>query len=208
MIFTFEKYELIYLSRKIKRFNMRMMMKINYIIIKLKINIKMLKLQINIKLKWHFHMKTIKIKMITQCMTLTLFKILTFTWKTFFVKIKQIYSMMIHSIMIYTSTIWHEFINKLNENLNDRFFVIQNKCVRMITNIFKIISIQILKIKTIVLLFNVHLNKLQMKIRMWLKNSNYSQQIKIVCDRMTRRLRGVKKWPICQNPISNQKKMI
>ena len=51
MVFIFEKYELIHLSRKTKRFNMRTTMKISDIIIKSKINIKMLKLQINIKLK-------------------------------------------------------------------------------------------------------------------------------------------------------------
>ena len=151
-------------------------------------------------------MKTIKIKMIIQCMTL--FKILTFIWKTFFIKTKQIYSVIICSIMIYTSTIWHEFINKLNENSNNKFFVTQNKCLHMITNVFKTISIWILKTKMIVLLFNIHLKKLQTKIKMRLKNSNRSQQIKIVCDKMTRRLRGVKKRPARRNLIPKQKKMI
>ena len=142
--------------------------------------------------------------MITQC--ITLFKIMIFMWKTFFIKTKQIYSMIIHSIMIYVLTIWHEFINKLNKNPNNKFFIMQNKYLCAITNVFKTILIWILKMKTIVLLFNVHLNKLQMKIKMWLKNSNYSQQIKIVCDKMTRFLCGVKKWSIHQNFISKQKK--
>ena len=165
----------------------------------------MLKLQINIKLKWHFHMKTIKIKMIIQC--ITLFKILILTWKTFFIKIKQIYLIIICLIIIYTLTIWHEFINKLNKNPNNKFFIIQNKYLCIIINVFKTISIQILK-KTIILLFNVHLNKLQTKTRMWLKNSDCSQQIKVACDKVTLRLRGAKKWPICRNFISKQKKMI
>ena len=151
-------------------------------------------------------MKTIKIKMITQC--LTLFKILIFTWKTFFIKTKQIYSMMIHLIMIYALTIWHEFSNKLNKNSNDKFFVTQNKCLRMITNVFKIVLNWILKMKIIVSLFNVHLNKLQAKTRMRLRNSNRSQQIKTVCDRMTRRLRGAKEWPAHRSFIPKQKKMI
>ena len=78
----------------------------------------------------------------------------------------------------------------------------------MITNIFKTILIQILKTKMIVLLFNVHLNKLQTEIKMQLKILNCSQQIKAVCDRMTRRLRDVKKWSTRRNFISKQKKMI
>ena len=206
MIFIFEKYELIYLSRRTKRFNMRATMKINDVTIKSKINVKVLKLQINIKLKWHFHMKTIKIKMITQCMTL--FKILIFTWKTFFIKAKQIYSTMIHPIMIYALTIWHEPISKLNKNPNNKFFVTQNKCLRMIINAFKTISIWILKTKTVVLSLNIHLNKLQAEVRMRLRDSNRSQQIKAACDRVTRRLRGAKKWPARRNLIPKQKKMI
>ena len=65
-----------------------------------------------------------------------------------------------------------------------------------------------MKTKIIVLLFNVHLNKLQMKIRMWLRNSNHSQQINIICDKMTRRLRDMKRWPVRQNLIPKQRKMI
>ena len=85
-----------------KRFNMQITMKIDDIAVELKIDVKMLKFQIDFKLKWHFHMKIIKIKMITQCMIL--FKIMIFTWKPFFIKMKQIYLMMIHLIMIYIST--------------------------------------------------------------------------------------------------------
>ena len=185
---------LIYLSYRTKRFNMCATMKINDVIIKLKIDIKVLKLQINIKLKWHFHIKT--------------FKILIFTWKMFFIKTKQIYLMIICSIMIYTLTIWYEFINKLNENPNNKFFVTQNKYLRVIINVFKIILIWILKTKTIVLLFTVHLNRLQTKVKIQLRNSNCSQQIKAVYDKVTRRLRDVKKWPTRRNPISKQKKII
>ena len=45
----------------------------------------------------------------------------------------------------------------------------------------------------IVLLFNFYLNKLQTEIKMRLKILNYSQQIKIVYDKVTQRLRDMKK---------------
>ena len=70
-----------------------------------------------------------------------------FTWKSFFVKMRQMYLMIIHPIMIYTTIIWHKFIDKLNENSNDKFFVTQNICLRTIIKIFKTISIQIFKKK-------------------------------------------------------------
>ena len=65
-----------------------------------------------------------------------------------------------------------------------------------------------MKTKTIVLSFNFHLNKLQTKIKMRLKNTGHSQEIKIICDKMTWHLPGAKKWPTRQNFISKQKKMI
>ena len=65
-----------------------------------------------------------------------------------------------------------------------------------------------MKTKMIVLLFNIYLNKLQKEIKMRLKDSNHSQQIKTICDNMTRRLRGAKKWPAHQNFIFKKKKMI
>ena len=40
----------------------------------------------------------------------------------------------------------------------------------------------------IILSFNIHLEKLQMKAKMRLKNSDHSQKLKIVCDKITRRL--------------------
>ena len=204
-VFILKKYELIYLSCRMKRFNMRAMMKIENVAVKSKINIKMLKLQIDIKLKWHFHMKTIKIKMIIQNMTL--FRIVIFTWKAFFAKAKQIYSTMIRSIMIYAAAIWHESIDKLNDNSNDKFLITQNKCSRMIANAFKTISIRILKTKTIIPPFNVHLNKLQTETRMRLRNSNHSQQIKAACDKIARRLRGARGRLARRDPTPGQRKM-
>ena len=121
---------------------------------------------------------------------------------------EQIYLMMIHLIIIYILTIWHEFINKLNKNSNDKLFVTQNKYLCIITNVFKIILIWILKIKMIVSSFNVYFNELQTEIKMRLKNSNHSQQIKTAYDKITQRLRGAKKRPAHRNFISKQKKMI
>ena len=77
--------------------------------------------------------------MATQCMALS--RISASTWGAFFAKARQVYSAVIRPAMIYALTIWHAPINKLNENPNKKFFVMQNKCLRMITNVFKTISI-------------------------------------------------------------------
>ena len=114
----------------------------------------------------------------------------------------------IYLIIIHTTTIWHEFIDKLNRNPNDKFFVTQNKGLRTMVDVFKTTSIWILKTKKMISSFNIHFNKLQTKTRMRLKNSNHSQQIKIVHDKTTRRLREMKKRPVRWKFISKQKKMV
>ena len=60
--------------------------------------------------------------MITQCMTLS--KIIVSIWNAFFVKTQQKYSMMIHSMMTYTSIIWHDLIDKFNEKTCDKLSII------------------------------------------------------------------------------------
>ena len=43
---------------------------------------------------------------------------------------------------------------------------------------------------------------------MCLKNSKCAQQIKIICNKMTRHLRDIKKQSADQNPISKSKKTV
>ena len=147
---------------------------INNVIIIFKTHVYILNLQINFKLKWNFHIKFIKIKMITQCIILS--KIIVSIWNAFFIKTWQIYSMMIYLMMTYTLTIEHNLIDKFNEKICDKLSIIQNKCLRTIANAFKIIFVKMLKTKIFVLFLNVHLNWLQAKTKMRLRNIDQTKK--------------------------------
>jgi hypothetical protein len=64
IVFASTKYELIHLTRNLKRFNMTITINIDFITIFSKIDIRVLRLQINIKLRWESHVRKIQRKMI------------------------------------------------------------------------------------------------------------------------------------------------
>ena len=161
---------------------MIVMININNVIIIFKTYVCVLNLQINFKLKWDFHIKFIKTKMITQCMILS--KIIVSIWNAFFVKTQQMYSTMICSMMTYASMIWHNSIDKFNKKTCDKLSIIKNKYLCMITNAFKIILIKMLKIKFFILFLNIHLNHVQIKIKMRLHNFDQTKQIRVVCEKV------------------------
>ena len=95
------KYELIHLTRNVKKFNMKVMINIKNIVIEFKSNIRVLKLQIDFRLKWDFYVKKIQIKMSKQKLILS--KLTTFIWKTTLAKIRIFYSSIIRSFITYVS---------------------------------------------------------------------------------------------------------
>jgi hypothetical protein len=71
IVFASIKYELIHLTRSSKKFDMTVMINIDFITIISKIDIRVLRLQIDIKLRWESHVRKIQKKMISQFMTLS-----------------------------------------------------------------------------------------------------------------------------------------
>jgi hypothetical protein len=64
-----------------------------------------LRVQIDNKLKWDAHLRSVQKKMIIQILILS--RLIAFTWRACFSRIKLIYTIIIRSIIIYDSTIWH-----------------------------------------------------------------------------------------------------
>ena len=75
------------------------------------------------------------------------------------------------------------------------------------TDVFKITSIRVLKMKTHMFLLMIQLNKLQTKIKIQLHNMNYTEQIRIICNKMTFRLQKRREKTIKIRFTSNIKKM-
>jgi hypothetical protein len=132
-VFALIKYELIHFTRNSKKFNMIVIFNIINNIIESKTNIRVLELQIDTKLKWDSHVRKIQKKMIKQSMTLI--KISVLIWEIIFSKSRVVYIFVIRSIMIYVSSIWH-IIKKKRTNINEKLTMLQNKCLRIVIDIF------------------------------------------------------------------------
>jgi hypothetical protein len=165
-VFVSIKYELIHFIRNSKKFNMIVILNIINNIIESKTNIRVLELQIDTKLKWDSHVRKIQKKMIRQSMTLI--KISVLIWKIIFSKSRVVYIFVIRSIMIYVSSIWH-MLKKKRTSINEKLTMLRNKCLRIVTDVFRVTLISVLKAETYIISMNIHLNQLQTQARFRLR---------------------------------------
>ncbi len=99
IVFASIKYELIHLTRNISKFDMQTSIKICDVV-KQSINyVRVLNVQIDNKLKWNAHFRSVQKKMTTQILIFS--RLIAFTWKACFSKIRLIYTTIIRSIIIY-----------------------------------------------------------------------------------------------------------
>ncbi len=89
-----------------------------------------------------------------------LFKIFAFIWKTIFNKTRVIYIFLVRLIMTYIFSVWHMLKIK-KTSIDDKLTVLQNKCLRTISNVFRIILVSMFEIETHIVSINTHLNQLQ-----------------------------------------------
>jgi hypothetical protein len=78
---------------------------------------------------------------------MTLIKILASIWKIIFSKSRVVYIFVVCSIMIYVSSIWH-MLKKKRTSINEKLMMLQNKCLRIVINVFRVILIFVLKAET------------------------------------------------------------
>ncbi len=142
------KYELIYLTKNHRKFNMQIELRIKAIQKTFALYVQILSVQINSKLKWRSHVRTIQKKMITQMMILSRFT--TFTWRTCFARARLIYSSVVRFAIIYDSFVWyasHERSNSVSATTT-QLMKIQKIALRIVFENFRVISLKILKEKT------------------------------------------------------------
>ncbi len=169
--FASEKYKLTHFTRKSKRFDMTVSLRIENSIIKLKLNVQILEVQLNMKLQWNSHLRQIEADYVIKMLMLSQLEI--FIWEATFAKARQIYSVMIRSEMTFEASIWHQ--RDKEEELSSkkrRLETLQNQALHHMINIFKKVNIEMLKVETYTFLLHVHLNKLQNQVtlRSWIND--------------------------------------
>jgi hypothetical protein len=88
---------------------------------------------------------------------MTLIKISASIWKIIFSKSRVVYIFVIRSIMIYVLSIWH-MLKKKRMSINEKLTMLQNKCLRIVTDVFRVTFISVLKTKMYIISMNIHLN--------------------------------------------------
>jgi uncharacterized membrane protein (DUF485 family) len=205
IVFALIKYELIHLTRNLKRFDMTITINIDFITIILKIDIRTLRLQIDIKLRWESHVRKIPKKMISQFMILS--KISISTWDVIFARIRQIYTTMIRSTIIYEFVVWHilKKVKNVKTSIN-KFIIMQNKCLRTIIKAFKIILISMLEAEIYIFFIDAHFDQLQTSIKIRLRFEKLQRLIANSCRTIINKLRDRMKRRRDRNSISSEKK--
>ncbi len=109
-----------------------------------------------------------------------------FTWEIIFTKARQIYSAVVRSEIAFKASVWHQ--REKEKELSDkecRLETLQNQILRHITEMFKRVSIEILKAEMYISSLHVYLNMLQDKItlRSWVNDCTQKirQACKLIC---------------------------
>ncbi len=103
--FLITKHKLIHFTRTFKWFNMKVDVKLMKHQIDLKSDIKVLKVQLNFKLKWVIHMHHVEVKLVIKQKIMQ--TIIEFTWDSSMMTSKQIYFVMMCSLLSHEVIIWY-----------------------------------------------------------------------------------------------------
>ncbi len=103
--FLMTKHELIHFIKTSKWFNMKVDVKLIKHQIDLKSNIRILRVQLNFKLRWVIYMHHVEAKLVIKQKIMQ--TIIEFTWDSSMMMSKQIYFVMMHSLLSHKVIIWY-----------------------------------------------------------------------------------------------------
>ncbi len=145
--------------------------------INLKSDIRVLRVQLNFKLKWMIHIHHVKAKLVIKQKIMQ--TIIKFTWDSSMMTRKQIYFMMICSLLSHEVIIWYmsQRVKNYQKDLNIKLRSVQERALRQIINIYHATLTEILQIEINIVLINIHLWKLIQKSIM---NMNFWKSDEII----------------------------
>ncbi len=188
IVFASIKYELIHLTRNIAKFDMQTSIKICDVVKQSSSHVRVLSVQIDNKLKWNAHFRSVQKKMITQILTFS--RLIAFTWKACFSRIRLIHTTIIRLIIIYDFITWHASHERSNNVVvaTKKLIKLQQQSLRLINNNFKTISMQILETETHVQLIQLHMTRLQIFFKQRMKKHRHDVLIENFCRQIKHRL--------------------
>ncbi len=192
--FAPEKYELIHLARRPKRFNMRAQLQLGEIAKGPSTSVRILGVWLDPKLRWGEHVKVIKRKMTTQ--TNALLRTTASTWGATFASARQIYSAVIRPALTYGSAVWHlppsseqgAAASHTAKGIAAKLTGVQNRCLRVVSGAYKATPIAALETETYIPPLDLHLDAKLAKFRQRHKQSGMEELVAKSCRRIQTRL--------------------
>jgi hypothetical protein len=203
--FAPEKYELIHLTRKPKKFNMQAQLQLGEITKNPSISVRVLGVWLDPKLRWGEHVKVVKRKMITQ--TNALLRTTASTWGATFIRARQIYSAVVRPALAYGSAVWHNPSSleqggqqqggqqqggqrkRAYKGIAAKLAVVQNKCLRVVSGAYKATPVAALETETNTPPLDLYLDAKLVKFRLRHKHSGMEELVTRACAGIQAKLR-------------------
>jgi len=117
-----------------------------------------------------------------------LFKITELIWNFLLIQICQVYMTVIKLVLIYEILAWYQshqqsflMLKLIKVEIMTKLTKQQNTCLQMIINVYKIMSLIMLKAEMYILSLNLHLNSVIFQTLKRMKKSDMICQIKMIC---------------------------
>ncbi len=206
--FLMTKHELIHFMKIFKWFNMKVDVKLIKHQINLKSNIRVLKVQLNFKLKWVIHMHHIEAKLVIKQKIMQ--TIIKFTWSSSMTMSKQIYFVMMHSLLSHEVIIWYtsQRVKDHWKSLNIKLKSMQERALQQIINVYHAISTETLQMKINMTSINIHLQKLIQRSIINMNSWKSDEVIKMTMRRICNNLTSKRDWKskLCKTSLQLKRK--
>ena len=161
--FAPQKYELVHLTRKPKKFNMSASLDFERIKIDPSASIRVLGLHVDTKLRWGPHIAQLTARAAGQKRALDC--LAGSTWGATFARCRTVYSMVIRPMLTFAASIWHQSqgTKEFSRTPARKLGKIQNDCLRKVTGAYKATPIPVLEAESSIALLEFQLDRLVMR---------------------------------------------
>jgi hypothetical protein len=154
MEFAPEKNELLHFNSA--RAACELFLRLGTVIIQPITDARFLRVWLNNKLFWKNHLAKIKGKMVIQMLVFS--KLAASAWGTSVFSARQMYAMVIRSVLAYAAPNWHNMGDRLKK-FSKTLTPVQNKCLRIVSGAYKIIPTRYLESEIAVPSLDLYFNK-------------------------------------------------
>lgn len=195
--FAPEKYKLMHLARKPRKFNMQAALRLPGAETEPSAELRVLGVWLDPRLNWGPHVKEVLTKMETQ--TNALRRTTASTWGATFVRARHIYSAVIRPAIAYGAAIWHSPTTVEGETENregdkkptgpvKKLMKVQNECLRTIAGAFKATPTSALEVETAIPPLDLYLNERIASFRYRHQTKGMQELVSAACEQTRRKL--------------------